>query len=196
MRLRALLVLAVVAALLAGCTSNSVTDGSEGGSFVFVSPGGKTEFAYPVAERKTIGDFTGTSVSDEQATIKLSDYPGSVLVLNVWGSWCAPCVAEVPDLIVVSQLSAPKGVQFLGINVKDSRQAAADFIAGRQVPFPSIFDPTMRTLLSVRGFPTSGIPSTFVLDREHRVAHIFLGAIGVQKLDAVVAAVAAEAPAP
>lgn len=193
---RGAVLLAVIAALLTSCTSNSVTDGSDGGSFVFVSPGGKTEFAYPAAERKTIGDFTGTSVSDEKVTIRLSDYPGTVLVLNVWGSWCAPCVAEIPDLIVASQLSAQRGVQFLGINVKDSRQAAADFIAGRQVPFPSIFDPTMRTLLSVRGFPTSGIPSTFVLDRDHRVAHIFLGAVRVEKLDPVVAAVAAEAPAP
>ena len=62
--------------------------------------------------------------------------------------------------------------------------------------FPSIFDPSMRTLLSVQGFPTSSIPSTIVLDRQHRVAHIFLGAVTAQQLDPVVAAVAAEGGTP
>ncbi len=173
--------------VLAGCTSNAQT-----GSFIFVSPGGKTEFSYPASGRQTIGDFTGSSVTDESATIKLSDYPNTVMVLNFWGSWCAPCRAEAADLNVVAELSADRKVQFLGIDVQDTRQAAADFITGKQVSYPSIFDPTMRTILSMQGFPTTGLPSTIVLDREHRVAHIWLGRVGAQALDEVVAAVAAE----
>ena len=182
--------------LLTGCTSNSVSDGFEGGSFVFVSPGGKSEFTYPAAERQTIGNFTGSSVVDENVTLSLDTYPDLVMVLNFWGSWCAPCRAEAPDLNVAAELSAERGVQFLGINVQDTRQGAADFMAGKQVSFPSIFDPTMRTILSMQGYPTGSIPSTIVLDRQHRVAHIFLGAVGAQQLDAVLAAVAAESPAP
>ena len=113
-------------------------------------------------------------------------------MLNFWGSWCGPCREEAADLNVAAELSADRGVQFLGVNVRDSRDGAADFMAGKQVSFPSIFDPSMRTLLSVQGFPTSSIPSTIVLDRQHRVAHIFLGAVSAQQLDQVVAAVAAE----
>ncbi len=187
----------VVAALLllAGCTSShSVTSGAEGGSFVFVSPGGKTEFPYAIAGRKPVGNFTGSSVTDEGTTLQLSQFPDTVLVLNFWGSWCGPCRAEAADLNVAEQISKEqnRGVQFLGINVQDERQSAADFMAGKQVSFPSIYDPTMRTLQSVQGYPTSAIPSTIVLDRQHRVAHIFLGAIDAQQLDQVVAAVAAE----
>lgn len=175
----------------AGCTSNA--RGFEGSSFIFVSPGAKTEFSYPPAERQTVGDFTGSSVTDEADTIALSDYPDTVLVLNFWGSWCGPCRAEADDLNVAAELSADRGVQFLGINVQDSRQSAADFMAGKEVVFPSIFDPTMRTMLSLQGYPTTGIPSTIVLDRRHRVAHIFLRPVEAQELDEVVAAVAAEA---
>ncbi len=180
---------------VAGCSSNAITDGISG-SFVFVSPGGKTEFSYPEADRRTIGDFTGSSVTDETATLALSQFPDTVLVLNFWGSWCGPCREEADDLEVASELSVDRGVQFLGVNVRDTRQAAADFMTGKGVSFPSIFDPTMRTLLSVQGFPTSSIPSTIILDRQHRVAHIFLGAVTAQQLDEVVASIAAEGGGP
>jgi peroxiredoxin len=187
-------VLAAICGLLVltGCTSNAQTGGIEGGSFVFVSPGGKAEFSYPASERQTIGDFTGPSVTDANTTIKLSNYPDTVMVLNFWGSWCAPCRAEAQDLNVAAELSVDREVQFLGINVQDTRQSAADFMTGKQVSFPSIFDPTMRTILSMQGYPTTGIPSTIVLDRDHRVAHIFIGRVDAQQLDQVVAGVAVE----
>ncbi len=65
-------------------------------------------------------------------------------------------------------------------------------MAAKQVPYPSIFDPSMRTLLAVRGYPTSAIPSTLVLDRQRRVAYIFLRVVTADELIAVVGAVAAE----
>ena len=176
------------AVLLTGCTSNAVSTGS----FVFVSPGGKTEFTYPAPERQTIGNFTGTSVTAPEMTIQLADFPDTILVLNFWASWCGPCRAETPGLEVVSDLHHDDGVQFLGINIDDDRQAGADFISTYEVGFPSIFDPTSRTLLSIRGFPAVGKPHTIVLDRQHRVAHIFLGAVGAQELDEVVTALVAE----
>ncbi len=184
-------VTAAVAVLLSGCTSNATAIPGEG-SFVFVSPGGKSEFTYAEADRGTIADFTGTSVTDAQQTIKLSDYPGKVMVLNVWGSWCGPCRGEAKDLNVAAELSADRPVQFLGINIRDDRQPAADFIATWQVPFPSIFDPTTRTLLSMKGLPTSSIPTTIVLDKQHRVAHIWLRTVSAEELDQAVAGLAAE----
>ncbi len=68
-------------------------------------------------------------------------------------------------------------MQFLGVNVKDTKDAGADFLASKQVTYPSIYDPSMRTLLSIRGFPPGSIPSTIVIDRQGRVAHIWLRAI-------------------
>lgn len=188
------ILVAVMTLLLAGCTSNSTT-APEGGSFVFVSPGGKADFSYPVDQRQTIGNFTGTSVTDASKTIQLSDYPDTVMVLNVWGSWCGPCRGEAGDLNVAAHLSAGRPVQFLGINVQDQRDAATDFMTNFAVPFPSIFDPTMRTLLSMTGYPTTGIPHTIILDEQHRVARIFLRPVTAQELDQAIGAVVAE-PAP
>lgn len=179
--LRRVLVGSVTALLLAGCTSNGQT--ATGGNFSFVSPGGKLVFSYPSDERQTIGDLTGSSVADANTTIALSNYPDQALVLNVWGSWCGPCQGEADDLNVAAELSADRPVQFIGINVQDTRPAAMDFIREKAVPFPSIFDPDSRTLLSMRGFPTSTIPSTIILDQQHRVAFIYLRDVTAQEID-------------
>ncbi|MEO5832817.1 MAG: TlpA disulfide reductase family protein [Nakamurella sp.] len=180
-----------LALVVSGCTSNATAIPGQG-SFVFVSPGAKKVYEYPAGTRGTVGDFTGTSVTDAQQTIKLSDYPNTIMVLNVWGSWCGPCRGEAPDLNVAAELSADRPVQFLGINVQDAREPAADFIANFQVLFPSIFDPTTRTLLSIQNFPTSAIPTTIILDREHKVARIFLREVSAQELDEAVVAIVDE----
>ena len=190
-RARSVALVVGAALVLAGCTSgNDAT--VYGGSFTFVSPGGQTEFSYPVADRGTVANLSGENVSGE-GTISLSDYAGQVVVLNFWGSWCGPCRAEAPELEEAATALTPAGVQFLGVNVKDTKANAADFLASKQVSYPSIYDPSMRTLLAIEGYPASGIPSTIVLDRQGRVAHIWLQAIDdPQQMIDVVGAVAAE----
>ena len=177
--------------LLAACSTGNDA-AVYGGSFTFVSPGGQTEFSYPASDRGTVTNLSGENLAGE-GTVSLSDYAGKVVVLNFWGSWCTPCRAEAPALEEAATALAPAGVQFLGINVKDTKSAGADFLASKQVGYPSIYDPSMRTLLAIRGYPASGIPSTIVLDRQGRVAHIWLEAIDDPKeMIDVVGAIAAE----
>ena len=85
-------------------------------------------------------------------------------------------------------------VSFLGIDVRDNnRQAAQDFVTDRHVTFPSIYDPAMRTLIAFGGkYPTTVIPSTLVLDRQHRVAAVFLRQLLADDLQPVVQRLAQE----
>lgn len=159
--------------VLAGCTSGNDASAPQGGAFELVTPGGKTEIAYPVADRKPLGEISGPAVVGDQR-ISLSDYPNTVIVLNFWGSWCAPCRAESDDLATAAKDLKAKGVQFVGVNVRDTKDAAADFQTSHATPYPSIYDKAQRTLLSIRGFPVGAIPTTMVLDRQHRVAYIWL----------------------
>lgn len=181
----------VLAALLvlAGCSTGTEAV-TRGGTFEFVAPGGKTEIFYePPAERGTVGAMSGPGVRDRSQTVSLAQLRGEVVVLNVWGSWCGPCRAEADDLQRVSELD---GVAVLGINVRDSRSAAADFMRAYGLTYPSIFDPPGRTLFALGNIPRSVVPVTVVLDQQHRVAAVFLREIAAADLLPVVERLAAE----
>jgi thiol-disulfide isomerase/thioredoxin len=173
-RLVRILVAALVAGMcVAGCAvgKDAVVEGS---SFSFVSPGGKLVITYPEAERQVLPDLTGQSLADPNQQIHVSDYPGKVVVINIWGQWCGPCRDEAPELSTVFQQTRAQGVQLIGIDVRDQRSAALDFVHDNQISYPSIFDPSGRSLLALNGYPRAVVPSTIVLDRQHRVAAVYL----------------------
>nr|WP_256255947.1 TlpA disulfide reductase family protein [Nocardia seriolae] len=183
------------AAVLAGCSTAGKDAVAQGGTFDFVSPGGKTEIFYdPPSSRGTIGKLSGPDLMHDGKTTSVDDFPGKVVVINIWGQWCGPCRAEAPALEQVYQASKDKGVAFLGINVRDNQKdKAQDFVTDNKVGYPSIYDPSMRSLLALGGkFPTSVIPTTIVLDNQHRVAAVFLRALLAEDLQPVVDKLAQE----
>jgi thiol-disulfide isomerase/thioredoxin len=189
----ALSAVAVLVLVIAGCSSGADAV-AQGGTFDFVSPGGKTDISYdPPQQRGTVGVISGPDLMTDGKTTAVSDFPGQVVVINMWGSWCAPCRTESPELEKVYLATKGLGVQFLGIDVRDTRDAARDFVIDAKVTYPSIFDPEIRTAIGLgRGYPTSVVPTTMVLDRQHRVAAVFLRALLAEDLQPVVARVAAE----
>ncbi|MDC7103237.1 TlpA disulfide reductase family protein [Corynebacterium falsenii] len=148
---------------------------ASGGTFEFVSPGGQTSISYPENERKEIQNFSGPALIGDK-TINLDDYKGKVVVLNSWGQWCGPCRSESDDLQRVQEKLEKTGEgTVLGINVREtSRQKAQDFVKDNGITYPSIFDPPFKTALALGGLPASVIPTTIVLDKQHRPAHVFL----------------------
>ena len=191
-RLAPLLVLVVM--LLAGCATGDDAV-AQGGTFEFVAPGGKTDITYdPPADRGKPGPLSGPDLMDTSRTISLQDFAGRVVVINVWGQWCAPCRSEMPQLQQVYDATRAEGVAFLGIDVRDNDiDAPRDFITDRKITFPSIYDPAMRTMIAFGGrYPATVIPSTIVLDREHRVAAVFLRELLAEDLLPLVRRLAAE----
>jgi thiol-disulfide isomerase/thioredoxin len=191
-------VAAVVAGLLAGCSSGDDAV-AQGGTFEFVAPGGKTDIFYdPPDHRGRPGPVAGPDLMDPARTLSVDDpagpFAGHVVVINVWGQWCGPCRAEVTQLQRVYDATRADGVAFLGIDVRDNnRQAAQDFVADHHVTYPSIYDPAMRTMIAFGGkYPTTVIPSTLVLDRRHRVAAVFLRELLAEDLQPVVQRLAAQ----
>ena len=182
--------------LLTGCSTGDDAV-AQGGTFEFVAPGGKTDIFYdPPEKRGTPGELSGPDLLDPAKTISLDDFAGKVVVINVWGQWCGPCRAEIGELEKVYTETRDQGVAFLGIDVRDNnREAAVDFVTDRNVTFPSIYDPAMRTMIAFGGkYPTTVIPSTVVLDRQHRVAAVFLRELLAEDLQPVVERLAAERP--
>lgn len=182
-------------AALAGCSTAGKDAVAQGGTFDFVSPGGKTDIYYdPPESRGTIGKLAGPDLMTDGKTTSVEDFPNQVVVINIWGQWCGPCRAEAPALEQVYEATRDKGVAFLGINVRDNQQdKAQDFVTDNKVGYPSIYDPSMRTLLALGGkFPTSVIPTTLILDRHHRVAAVFLRSLLVEDLQPIVEKIASE----
>lgn len=189
-----LAVLSAVVVLLAGCSTGDDAV-AQGGTFEFVAPGGKTDIFYdPPDSRGKPGPISGPDLMDPTKTLSLDDFPNDVVVVNVWGQWCGPCRSEISELQKVYDETRGLGVAFLGIDVRDNnRDAAVDFIVDRDITFPSIYDPPMRTMIAFGGrYPTTVIPSTIVLDRQHRVAAVFLRELLADDLRPVVERLAGE----
>ena len=164
----------VALAFLAGCSTG--TDAvATGTDFQFVSPGGKLELFYEGDDRQQIPELSGEDLMNEGQDLKLSSFKDKVVILNIWGEWCPPCRAEAPQLQTIYEEFKDDGLQVLGIDVRDhDRTQPQDFMRDTELTYPSIYDPPARSLLALKGYPRTTVPSTIVLDTEHRVAAIFL----------------------
>ncbi|MFB9927863.1 TlpA family protein disulfide reductase [Amycolatopsis halotolerans] len=192
MKRRLLGVLLAAALVVTGCSTGKDAVVS-GGTFTFVSPGGKVDITYPVNERQQAPTLAGDDLMHEGKQLSIADFPGKALVINLWGQWCGPCRAEAPELETASKQMAPLGAQVIGLDVRDpARDVAQDFVRDRALTYPSIWDPSGRVLLQLAGYPRNIIPSTLVLDKQHRVAAVFLRQVLASDLVPVVQRLSAE----
>jgi thiol-disulfide isomerase/thioredoxin len=102
--------------------------------------------------------------------VSLEQWKGRPLLVNLWGSWCHPCRKEAHEL---TRFLARHPRSVLGIDVEDSRAGARAFTRTYGIRFPSIFDPKDRLVHRLRAI---GTPTTFFLDRRHRIVAVLNGA--------------------
>ncbi|HJG43078.1 TlpA disulfide reductase family protein [Corynebacterium phoceense] len=177
MKFKIAIAVVVAGFTLSACTSDNADQAvAQGGTFEFISPGGQTVIEYPAEERKPLQDFSGESLQEEGKTISLSDFKDEIVVLNSWGQWCAPCRSESDDLQRVQDELDKRGTgTILGINVRDyNPDISRDFVKDNGITYPSLYDPPFKTAAALGGVPTSVVPTTIVLDKQHRPAAVLL----------------------
>jgi thiol-disulfide isomerase/thioredoxin len=172
---------------LAACTGKDAVDQQPEDRI----QGGDASTRYvSVGDRSPVEGVTGELL--DGTPFDLADWRGSVVVVNFWGAWCAPCRAEADALEQVYRDFQDRGVRFLGIDVRDSVARAQAHVAEFDVTYPSIFDESNLLALRFRGVPPKGTPTTIVLDPEGRIAVRHSGAIRYSVLTAAVRKVLAE----
>ena len=184
---RRLVVACAAAVALAGCTGA----GSDTSSGVqrFVSGDGVVHFV-SAGSRDAGPDLAGETLDGSR--MSLADLRGGPVVINVWGSWCAPCKSEQPALERVARATRSQGVRFLGINVRDpGRTAPRRHVERYDVSYPSLYDPSARLLPRFAIAPKT-IPTTYVLDHDLRIAAYVFGEVSEPDLSDLVRRVVEE----
>ena len=172
--------LVVASVLLAGCSATG--DAVAGQNYR--SGDGTVQWLAP-GNRHAPVEFRGTTLAG--AHFDLTSLRGRVTVVNVWASWCPPCIAEARDLQQVHAATQGEGVAFVGIDNESDVDAARAHERRFGVTYPSVRGDGGRVLLSLRGtLPPVATPSTLVLDRQGRVAARVLGRVSADTLTGLV----------
>ena len=123
---------------------------------------------------KPVPQFVVPQVRDPSGEFRSAELTGEPALLNVWASWCAPCLAELPLLISVAD-----EVRIYGLNYKDKRDDAVKWLEVNGIAFiKSGHDPQGEV---ARKFGVYGVPETFVMDREGRIVYRHTGPISARE---------------
>jgi thiol-disulfide isomerase/thioredoxin len=190
---RRLVVLAATALAGVALAMVLLTGWATGGNSGVTDVAGSTSAVlYQAGHRPLAPDFTATTLTG--ARLNFSSYRGRVVVLNFWGSWCAPCRAEAPALAGAAKQYRPAGVDFLGVDVRDTTASALAFTRNFGIGYPSVSDSSsVITLDFTAVVPIAGTPTTLVIDRTGHIAGAVFGTATYQELTDILAQVTGKA---
>jgi thiol-disulfide isomerase/thioredoxin len=186
---RSRLAAALLALALAGCSGGHDKVSTDSGTDRFVAGDGIA--TYVPADRRAAGPtLAGTTLTGEP--LDVTTLRGGVVVVNVWGSWCAPCKKEQPELERVAAASRSRGVSFVGLDIREpGRTAPLRHVARYAVTYPSLYDPSAKLLTRFAVVPKA-TPSTYLLDPRGRVAAYVFGPVDEATLTGLLDRVLAE----
>ena len=142
-----------------------------------VDEGGAIAAATARGERPSAPDFTLDRI-DEEGELELSSLKGKAVVVNFWASWCAPCKEEAPFLEDLWKEKRADGLVLLGVDTKDFRGDARRFARRAGLTFPLVYDGPGSI---AEDWGVTGVPETYVVDRQGRVIESFVGAVNTDE---------------
>ncbi|MFM1826024.1 MAG: hypothetical protein RLZZ37_659 [Actinomycetota bacterium] len=166
--------LLIISLLITSCATpvSNISSDSESG---FVSGNGTSVFLNKT-ERKPAPELKDVEFLSSE--INLNSLKNKVVLINVWGSWCSPCRKEAAELEELYLKNKANNVEFIGINIRDSKISANKFIENFSITYPNIFDRDGKLLLGYKdSLPPNSIPSTILIDKNGLVAARQLGPI-------------------
>ncbi|MFC0583068.1 TlpA family protein disulfide reductase [Micrococcoides hystricis] len=176
-------------AFLAACTEKSdlAKQAEAGGSKNYIAGDGSVEEYAPENRKDPV---TFSSELFDGTTVTEQDILGSVTVMNFWYAACAPCRIEAPHLSELHAEYKDKGVEFYGVNVRDTVGTAVAFERNFKIEYPSFEDRTAKMLLAMTDYvPPQAVPTTLVFDKEGRVSARILGVVEKSTLKALIESV-------
>ena len=138
----------------------------------------------PVANRLPMPDFTMPDL--EGGTWRLSEHKGRVVLVNFWASWCPPCREEIPGLMRLA--NSRSKLDIAGIAMDHGEQIIRQFVRAAQMNYPVLL-PSAASLLTET---IEGLPTTFLVDKNGRIARQYVGAYSEKIMRADVDQVLAE----
>ena len=118
-----------------------------------------------------LADFTLPDMDGKP--VQLTALQGRVVFINVWTTWCPPCIEEMPTIQRLYEQLHPKGLEILAINMDAlGRQTVEPFLDRRRLTFPVLLDPESRT---ERLYGTAGVPESFIVDKAGRLVEKIVG---------------------
>ena len=178
--MRKLLVALAISALVlttSACANDSLADQFRSGDNKNYIAGDGTVTEFALGSRPKAASWSGITESGEE--ISSTQLEGVITVMNFWYAGCAPCRIEMPELIELQTEFLPEGVQFIGVNVRDSAETSLAFARRIDMNFPSVMDAkTGSVVLGFTGVVTpQAVPTTLVIDAEGNVSARVLGRI-------------------
>jgi len=125
-----------------------------------------TTLSSHAAERPVATNFTLKSLAGEN--VRLSEYRGSVVMINFWASWCGPCRQELPVLDRLFQRYQRAGFVILAVNVEEDNQKAKNWVQELGLSFPVLFDNGQSV---TDGYDVKAMPSSVIIDRDGAIAY-------------------------
>jgi thiol-disulfide isomerase/thioredoxin len=138
------------------------------------APSSPTPAPAPAALPEEVSNIEMTTL--EGKSVRLSDYKGKVVILNLWATWCGPCRREIPDFIEIQEDYKGRGVEVLGVTSEDERNTAAsvkEFVKDFKINYTVVW-------VDMNGWaallePRNSIPQTYVIDQNGQLLQRFVG---------------------